>query len=70
MIDGSLEHGGRELTGWVCTPTWELVKAFLEEVTACASQSVKEIPGRRSHVVEIRGEKEPTYLRKGVKRQS
>lgn len=46
------------------------MKAFLEEVTACESQSVKEIPGRRSHVVEIRGEKEPTYLLKGVKRQS
>lgn len=49
------------------------MKAFLEEVGACESQSVRErnsiVPGR-SHVAEIRGEEEATYLLKGVKRQS
>lgn len=71
MIEGCLEHGGREPKEWVCTLTWELTKAFLEEVAECESQSVKErnniVPGGRSCIVGTRGEKESTYLITGVK---
>lgn len=35
MVEGSSEHGGGLLRGWVCTPTWELMKALLEEIAEC-----------------------------------
>ena len=51
VIEGSLDHGGRELRGWVYI-TWET----LEEVAECESQSVKEenniVSGGRICVVE------------------
>lgn len=50
------------------------MKALLEGVATCESQSVRErndiVPGGRSHVVETRGEKKLTYLPKGVKSQT
>lgn len=41
MREGSLEHSGSELRGWVDTLTGEWMRAFLEEVADYGSQSVE-----------------------------